>query len=105
MQFRRNLTLTVVFLLIIASISYLPFTYRDTPGERDGFRMIMGIIDSVTSRKPLGSPLLYGRNISFGYYALIDIFRPLFQKNFTIIIPITNYISSLSSILMVIPVF
>ncbi|RCJ26597.1 hypothetical protein A6S26_14460 [Nostoc sp. ATCC 43529] len=105
MQFRRDLTLTVVLLLIIASISYLPFTYRDTPGERDGFRMVMGIIDSVTSRKPLGSPLLYGRNISFGYYALIDIFRPIFQKNLTIIIPITNYISSLSSILIVIPVF
>ncbi|MDZ8082419.1 MAG: hypothetical protein RMX35_25565 [Nostoc sp. DcaGUA01] len=105
MQIRRNLILTVLVLLILASISYLPFTYRDTPGERDGFRMITGIIDSVTSEKPLGSPLLYGRNISFAYYALIDIFRPLFEKNFTLIIPITNYISSFSSILMVIPIF
>ncbi|BAY78525.1 hypothetical protein NIES25_50000 [Nostoc linckia NIES-25] len=105
MQFRRNLILTVVLLLILASISYLPFTYRDTPGERDGFRMEIGIIDSIISGKPLGSPLLYARNISFGYYALIDIFRPCFQHNFTIITPIANYISSLSSILMVIPVF
>ncbi|WP_445638215.1 Glycosyltransferase RgtA/B/C/D-like domain-containing protein [Nostoc sp. DSM 114161] len=105
MQFRRKIILTVVLLLILASISYLPFTYRDTPGERDGFRMEIGIIDSVISGKPLGSPLLYGRNISFGYYALIDIFRPFFQNNFTIITPIANYISSLSSILMVIPVF
>lgn len=105
MQFKRNIVLTVLLLLILASISYLPFTYKDTPGERDGFRMVMGIIDSVTSGKPLGSPLLYGRNISFAYYALIDIFRPLFQNNFSIIIPITNYLSSLSSIFMVIPIF
>ncbi len=105
MQFKRNPILTVLLLLILASISYLPFTYRDTPGERDGFRMVMGIIDSITSGKPLGSPLLYGRSISFGYYAMVDFFKPLFQNNFNIIIPITNYLSSLSSILMVIPVF
>ncbi|MBL1201898.1 MAG: hypothetical protein FWK04_23275 [Nostoc sp. GBBB01] len=105
MQFKRNQNLTILLLLILACISYLPFTYRDTPGERDGFRMVMGIIDSVTSGKPLGSPLLYGRNISFGYYALIDIFRPFFENNFTTIIPISNYLNSLSSIFIVIPIF
>ncbi|MDZ8183794.1 MAG: hypothetical protein RMX96_02885 [Nostoc sp. ChiSLP02] len=105
MQLKRTPFLIVLFLLIIASLCYLPFTYKDTPGERDGFRMVMGIIDSVISGKPLGSPLLYGRSISYGYYVLIDIFRPIFQKNFNIIIPITNYISSFSSILIVIPVF
>ncbi|KJH71004.1 hypothetical protein [Aliterella atlantica] len=105
MRIKHKSLLTVSLLLILAAFCYLPFTYKNIAGERDSFRMVMGIIDSVKSEKPLGSPLLYGRNISFVYYALIDIFKPIFKDDFALILPIMNYISSLSAVLMVIPVF
>lgn len=97
--------LVLLILLGLASIFYLSIVYQDTLGERDSFRMVMGIIDSITTNKPLGSSMLYGRDVSFAYFLLIDFFRSIFKLNLTQIIPLMNYINALSAIFMVIPFF
>lgn len=102
---KHNNTIVLIVLLGLASILFLPLVYKDTLGERDSFRMVMGIIDSITSNKPLGSSMLYGRDISFAYFVLLDFFRPIFKTNLALIIPFMNYINALSAILTVIPFF
>jgi hypothetical protein len=92
-------------LLLLASAVYLSMVYKDTFGESDSYRMLVGIIDSITYDKPLGARKLYGSNISFGYYALLDIFRPIFKSNLALIVPFMNYINAAFAILMVIPFF
>ncbi|MEH2279326.1 MAG: hypothetical protein V7K40_32215 [Nostoc sp.] len=105
MKQQNNTPVLILALLGLASIFYLTIVYKNTFGERDTFRMAMGVIDSITSNKPLGSSMLYGRDISFAYFVLLDFFRPIFKTNLALIIPFMNYINALSAILMVIPFF
>ncbi|MEH2423568.1 MAG: hypothetical protein V7K48_22430 [Nostoc sp.] len=102
---KNNTPVLIIALLGLASIFYLSIVYKNTFGERDTYRMAMGIIDSITSNKPLGSSMLYGRDISFAYFGLLDFFRPIFKTNLALIIPFMNYINALIAILMVIPFF
>ncbi|MHC5859600.1 hypothetical protein [Nostoc sp.] len=104
-QQNNKIVLVLLMLIGMASLFYLNIVYKDTLGERDSFRMAMGIIDSITSNKPLGSSMLYGRDISFAYFVLLDFFRPIFKTNLALIIPFMNYINALSAIFMVIPFF
>ncbi|MEH2375506.1 hypothetical protein [Nostoc sp.] len=104
-QENTKIALPILILLGLASSLYLTIVYKDTLGERDTFRMAMGLIDSITSNKPLGSAMLYGRDISFAYFALLDFFTPIFKTNLALIIPFMNYINALSAILMVLPFF
>ncbi|MDF5711716.1 MAG: hypothetical protein PUP90_29560 [Nostoc sp. S4] len=92
-------------LLLLASILYLSIVYKDTFGERDSYRMLIGIIDSIAFDKPLGSRKLYGSDISFAYYAFLDFFRPIFKTNLALIVPFMNYVNATIAILMVIPFF
>ncbi|MBE8991069.1 hypothetical protein [Nostoc sp. LEGE 12450] len=104
-QQNNKIVLILLVLLGLASSFYLAIVYKDTLGERDSFRMVMGIIDSIISNKPLGSSMLYGRDISFAYFGLLDFFTPIFKTNLALIIPFMNYINALSAICMVIPFF
>ncbi|MBD2532180.1 hypothetical protein H6G97_22385 [Nostoc flagelliforme FACHB-838] len=104
-QQNNKIVLIILVLLGLASTFYLSIVYKDTFGERDSFRMAMGIIDSIISNKPLGSSMLYGRDISFAYFGLLNFFTPIFKTNLALIIPFMNYINALSAICMVIPLF
>ncbi|MEH2378284.1 MAG: hypothetical protein V7K27_05165 [Nostoc sp.] len=105
MKQQNHTIVLIITLLGLASIFYLSIVYKDTLGERDSFRMAMGLIDSITSNKPLGSSMLYGRSISFAYFVLLDFFTPIFKTNLALMIPFMNYINALSAICMVIPFF
>ncbi|BAY79892.1 hypothetical protein NIES25_63800 (plasmid) [Nostoc linckia NIES-25] len=105
MKQHNKAVLGLLVLLVLASVTYLFTVYTDTFGERDSYRMLLGTIDSIAFDKPLGARKIYGSNISFAYYALLDFFRPLFKADMTLIVPIMNYVNAVFAILMVIPFF
>ncbi len=102
---RENVFVTLTILFLLAILAYQPFMYQDTLGEKDSFRMINGIIDSITNRDPFRSPLLYNCTISYGYYALLYLFAPIFKTNLALVIPFMNYINVISATLIIIPLF
>ncbi|MBD2682229.1 MULTISPECIES: hypothetical protein [Nostoc] len=105
MKQHNKAVLGLLVLLVLASVTYLFTVYTDTFGERDSYRMLLGMIDSIAFDKPLGARKIYGSNISFAYYALLDFFRPIFKADLTHIVPIMNYVNAAFAILMVIPFF
>jgi len=105
MKQKNKVVLGLLILLVFATIFYLLNAYQATFGERDSYRMIVGMNDLILFDKPLGARRLYGSDISFAYYALVDFFRPIFKKNLLLIVPLMNYINAVFGILMVIPFF
>ncbi|MDZ8188525.1 MAG: hypothetical protein RMX96_27175 [Nostoc sp. ChiSLP02] len=105
MKQNNKAVLGLLLLLVFACIFYCLNAYKETFGERDSYRMILGMNDLIVFDKPLGSKRLYGSDISFAYYALVDFFRPIFKKNLLLIVPYMNQINAAFGILMVIPFF
>jgi hypothetical protein len=105
MDRNKNSLVLLAVLLILASLAYLPFVYQDTLGEPDSFRMANGFIYSIRNDTPFEGPLLFRLDASFGFYALLYLFTPIFKTNLALVIPFMNYINATSAILMVIPFF
>jgi hypothetical protein len=82
-----------------------PFVSTTTFGDRDAYRVAVGIIDAVRSGQYLASPLLYGLDKSFAYFALINLFTPLFREKPETIISVLNYLNAFASILTIIPYY
>jgi hypothetical protein len=102
---RKNDAIALGALLFISLLVYIPFVSTTTFGERDAYRVAVGVIDAVRSGQYLASPLLYGIEKSFAYFALINLFAPLFQEKPETIIPVLNYLNAFASILTVIPYY
>lgn len=102
----KNKDFTALLLLLLAGVLfYLPFISINTFGERDSYRVAIGIIDSIRSNQYLSSPLLYGVDKSFAYFAFINLFSPLFKEQPGSIIPFLNYLNAFASIILVIPYY
>ena len=105
MNRNKDTLIVLSTLLVLASLSYLPFVYQDTLGEPDSFRMANGFIYSLSNDTPFEGPLLFRLDASFGYYALLYLFAPIVKANLALVIAFMNYINAISAILMVIPLF
>jgi hypothetical protein len=105
MNRNKNDLLLLGILLVLACLIYLPFVFQDTLGEPDSFRMANGLVYSIRNNIPFEGPLLFRVDASFGYYALLYLFTPIFKANLALVIPFMNYINAISAILMVIPFF
>ncbi|MGB7417053.1 MAG: hypothetical protein WA902_22860 [Thermosynechococcaceae cyanobacterium] len=93
------------FLLIIGIFVYLPFVSSTVFGERDAYRVAVGLIESIRADQPLANSLLYGLDKSFAYFAFLDIFSPLLRENPGLVVPIMNYANALASIVLIIPFY
>jgi hypothetical protein len=100
----RNL-IALSILLALACACYLPFTYHDVFAERDTYRMLSGLLDSLNTGTPYANSTLYGRHHSFGYYGWLYLFSDAVQKNTRSAFALFNYTNTITAISMVIPLF
>lgn len=100
----RNL-IALAILLALACACYLPFTYDGVFGERDSYRMLCGLLDSLNTGTPYANSTLYARHHSFGYYAWLYLFSDTVRQNPHAAFAVFNYTSTIAAILMVIPLF
>jgi hypothetical protein len=63
---RRNLSIAILVALQAATLFH--FRFVGEFGERDSYRMFLGLIDTLMNGTRFNSALLYNREISFGYY-------------------------------------
>lgn len=97
--------LALSILLALACACYLPFTYHGVFGERDSYRMLCGLLDSLNTGTPFANSTLYARHHSWGYYAWLYLFSDAVQKDPYSAFALFNYTNTITAILMVIPLF
>lgn len=102
---RTQNVIAVSILLALACACYLPFTYHGVFGERDSYRMLSGLLDSLNTGTPFVNSTLYARHHSVGYYAWLYLFSDVVQKNPHSAFALLNYTNTITAILMVIPLF
>ena len=73
--------------------------------DRDSYRMLLGMLDSLAHGTHFTSPLLYNRQVSFGYYSLIYALTAIFGHSAATIIAVMNAVSLVSAVLFVIPFY
>jgi hypothetical protein len=59
--------LPIAVLVAVQAASLFPFRFIGGFGERDSYRMLLGLVDTLANRTPFDSSLLYNRQASFGY--------------------------------------
>ena len=74
---RREKILDIAVLVAVQAASLFPFRFIGQFGERDSYRMLLGLVDTLTSGTPFDSSLLYNRQVSFGYYGFWYLLAPL----------------------------
>ncbi|MGF1602522.1 MAG: hypothetical protein ACFCU8_10970 [Thermosynechococcaceae cyanobacterium] len=93
------------FLLIIGMCVYLPFVSTTVLGERDAYRVAVGLIESIRADQSQANALLYGLDKSFAYFTFLNFFSPLLKEKPDLVIPIMNYVNAIASIFMIIPFY
>jgi 4-amino-4-deoxy-L-arabinose transferase-like glycosyltransferase len=93
----------LVFLAAVQAAVLFPFRFTDGFGDRDSYRVLLGLTDTLRSGALFNSPLLYNREPSFGYYSLFYALAPLTGKAPLVLSYTMNWIAFLSVILFVIP--
>lgn len=101
----KHSLVAIVGLIILAGVLYLPFVYHNSFGDLDSYRAAIGIADAVTTGNSLEGADLYMKGTSFGYYAFLFMFRPIFEENLALIITVMNYLNVFSAMLIVVPFF
>lgn len=101
-QPKSHAVLVMGLLLGAACVVYLPFVYRNSAGEWDTYRMLIGMVEQIRGASPLH---MFNYQISFGYYFFVSLFYPLFETNLVGLIAFINYFNAVSAILFVIPFF
>ena len=104
-QSTNSIAVSLATLTLLAGLSYLPFVYRDAFGELDAYRVANGIINAMATGESLVESRLFNGKISFGYYTLLYLFRPIFENHLALVVTFMNFINAISAILMVIPFF
>jgi hypothetical protein len=94
-----------LILVLLQTAAILPFRYTQELGERDSYRMLLGLIDSLKHGSPFVSSLLYNREASFGYYAFLYALTPITGHSASTLIPAMNWIGLFSVILFVFPFY
>jgi len=97
--------LSVAILVAIQAATLLPFRFTTEFGERDSYRMLLGLLDTFAHRAPFNSPLLYNREVSFGYYGLFYVLAPLLGNGPQALTAAMNWLAVFSVILFVIPAY
>lgn len=98
-------TKTLVLLILIQASILCPFRFTVGFPDRDSYRMMLGILDCVARGTYFNSPLLYNRQVSFGYYGLIYFLSLPLGRAPTTVIEIMNAVSLLAAIFFVIPFY
>ena len=101
----KSLARTLPVLVLFQALALIPFRFTTTMGERDSYRMLLGMLDGVARGSHFASPLLYNRQVSFGYYALIYGLTSPLGYSPGAFIAVMNAVSLLAAILFVIPFF
>ncbi|MDQ2711055.1 MAG: glycosyltransferase family 39 protein [Acidobacteriota bacterium] len=96
---------TIAILVLVQAIALFPFRFTGGMQERDSYRMLLGMLDGITRGTYFASPLLYNREVSFGYYALIYGLSSLFGNSPAALVAIMNAISFAAAVLFVIPFY
>ncbi len=96
---------TLIILVLVQVIAFFPFRFTDGMEDRDSYRMLLGILDSFARGTHFNSPLLYNRQVSFGYYTLIyALISPSGHAPNTVIAAM-NAVSFVAAVLFVIPFY
>ena len=93
----------VAVLVAVQAASLFPFRFVDEFGERDSYRMLIGLVDTLTNGAPFDSSLLYNRQISFGYYGFWYLFAPLIGNAPQALTAAMNWLAFASVVLFVVP--
>jgi hypothetical protein len=94
---------TIAVLVAIQAVSLFPFRFVDGFGERDCYRMLLGLTDTLAKGTPFDSSLLYNREASFGYYGFLYALTPLIGRTVEALMTAMNWIGFLSVSFFVIP--
>jgi len=90
-------------LAILQLIVLFPFRFTNEFGERDGYRMFLGLMDTLRSGALFNSSLLYNREASFGYYGLLYALTPFIGHSSLTLMSAMNWIGLMSVVLFIIP--
>ena len=90
-------------LMAVQAASLFPFRFIGEFGERDSYRMLLGLVDTLTNGTPFDSSLLYNRQVSFGYYGFWYLLAPLIGNTPQALAAAMNWLAFASVVLFVIP--
>lgn len=93
----------LAFLIILQAAALFPFRFTNELGERDSYRMFIGLVDTLKTGALFNSPLLYNREPSFGYYGILYALTPLTGHAPAALMSLMNWIGLLSVILFTVP--
>jgi hypothetical protein len=96
-------SVSIAILMVVQAVSLAPFRLTDEFGERDSYRMLLGLVDTLTNGTPFDSSLLYNRQASFGYYGLWYLLAPLLPNTPQALTAAMNWLAFVSVVLFVIP--
>ena len=103
--FSDNFSGILWFILPLYLIVLWIFNYGDTFGERDSYRVLVGIVDAITHGKPFLGGLMYGQDASPGYYAVLQYIIPRFGIDIHNLARALNNIALICSILCLVPLY
>jgi hypothetical protein len=93
----------MVVLIVLQVATLFPFRFTDEFGERDSYRMFLGLVDSLKTGTLFNSSLLYNREASFGYYGFLYALAPIIGNTPLGLISTMNWVGFLSVVLFAIP--
>jgi len=93
---------SLIIVLGMAVLMIVPFIFSGTTGEADSMRMTLGIYRALDHGEHFSG---YNYEISYGYYLMIEMFKPWIAASRSILIPLMNQINAIFSILALIPFF
>jgi hypothetical protein len=97
----RRVSIAVLVLLQIVAL--FPFRFTDELGQRDSYRMFLGLVDTLKTGALFNSSLLYNRELSFGYYGFLYALGSMPGITPLALVYALNWVSLISVILFVIP--
>ena len=92
-------------LLPLYAVSLWACNYGATFGERDSYRVFVGIVDAMTHGADFRGPLMYGEDASPGYYLFLKFFISAFRIDIHQLIAALNAIGFACSLLCLIPLY
>ncbi len=104
-RFNEHRKTIIALLILFNAAAFFPFRYIGGMQDRDSYRMLLGMLDSLARGQHFTSPLLYNRQVSFGYYSLIYTLILPFGYSASTIIAVMNAISFAAAVLFVVPFF
>ena len=96
---------TAALLILYQGLALIPFHFGGSLGERDGYRMLLGLLDCLQRGVWFDSALLYNRQVSFGYFALLHTLAPGSGASAAAVIALMDWVSLAAAVLFVVPFF